>query len=98
MAGTLQVCGAAMEMRWWPAVPAAMVRNADEEDGVRGGAVAWCRFRRSVAGGEAVVRDSGCSRSRKRLREGAVEMEVEDGWWLPWLRRNGGRKTSFHGG
>jgi len=22
----------------------------------------------------------------------------EDGWWLPWLRRDGGRKTSFHGG
>jgi len=30
--------------------------------------------------------------------EGAVEMKVEDGWWLPWLRRDGGRKTSFHGG
>jgi len=31
-------------------------------------------------------------------RTGALEMEVEDGWWLPWLRRDGGRKTGFHGG
>ena len=52
-----------------------VARVNDEEDGVRGGAVAWCREREdlAVAVNLKVADGNGCASLQVRRRDGAVE-------------------------